>query len=366
MFEVLICSLFITLAAAQADAPDAQHGAFGDAFARAVESARDLKLDRAIGQWALSPYAQFIQGIPEPAGLDLQALEDMVQKRDLPSSALAWLVIARSSKSAAVQELLIRHALKGDLSVLAMLFSPQPYGRQVLEEILAKPVPLAGLSCSLELLSHIGDGSTMRKLKEMRLNEQRIRVAELLDSAIKCLEVKLARPEAEQDAWTTMGMEYWRAPQESKAKASVLVGREYPYAAQRLTQSGIHLPTAFLKCRAELGEPLAILLAGEQREATLVEPVRKVAERGGWEGGLAIASLGKMGTDEAMEALAGLAKPGDSIRNRDVSRALSQGSKTAEAVIEKFLQNKDYEESWPLFESALSNLRRRLELENKQ
>ena len=108
------------------------------------------------------------------------------------------------------------------------------------------------------------------------------------------------------------------------------------------------------------------VLAGEQHEGTLVEPVRKVAERGGWEGWLAIASLGKMGTDEAMEALAGLAKPGDSIRNRDVSRALSQGSKTAEAVIEKFLQNKDYEESWPLFESALSNLRRRLELENKQ
>jgi len=365
MFQALICSLLIHAAAAQADSPEARHAAFSDAFTKAVESARSLKEDRSTNAWAFSRYVQCIESIPEPREGDLRTLEDEVEKRDRPSSILAWLVIARSSKSAAAREVLIKQALEGDTAtVVAISFASSPYSRQMLEHIVPKPVFLGVTSLSLGLLSHIGDASTLSKLKLMRLNEQRIRVAELLDSAIKCLEMKLSRPDEEHDAWTTMGVAYWRAPSESRP--SVRVGKEYTDAAQRLTASGIHFPTDFLKCRVELGQPLAIVLAGEQREATLVEPVRKAAEREGCESEFAIASLGKIGTDEAMEALAGLAKPGDSIRNRDVSRALSQGSKTAEAVIEKFLQNKDYEESWPLFESALSNLRRRLELENKQ
>jgi len=365
MFEVLICSLFITLAAAQADAPDAQHGAFADAFARAVECARDLKVDRTIGRLALSPYVQIVEGIPEPAEEDLRVLEEKGWKRDLPSSSLAWLVIARSSRSAPAREILIKQALGGDAGVvLAISFAPPPYSKQMLEEIVPKPVFWGVTSHSLDLLSHIGDRSTLSKLREMRLNESRINVPRMLDNTIRCLEVKLALPEIEQESWTKMGVTYWRAVPE--ASISVLGERRFMFAAGRLSACGNHFPTSFLRCRAQSGDPLAILLAGEQREATLVEPVRKVAERGGWEGGLAIASLGKIGTDEATEVLAGLAKPGDSIRNRDVSRALSQGNKKAEAVIEKFLQNKDYEESWPLFESALSSLRKRIELEKNQ
>jgi len=346
---------------------------FLELFGEAAQAARELQRDRLrrrsylknYDEGLLSPYIRFVQNMDvKPTDADLLALEELIAEKHGVASCIAWLVIARAGDSAVAQEIITKHAANGDvIAILAVSFMPSPLCKKTSERLVAaERVFVPGKVEALRLLSHVGDASTLAMLKELRPAMENKERLSALDCCLQCLETKLSHTPEEQQLWTDMGVAYWRAALE--APRFVKIGSRYTKAAARLAESGRRFPTDFLKCRVEACDPLAIVIAGEQREKSLVEPIAKVARRGGWMSDLALTSLAKIGNNKALQALRSCMTPGPSYTNRRIADALwSYGGPEAGELLEALLQDEEYKESWPYLKSALEMLQQRMEQE---
>jgi hypothetical protein len=271
-----------------------------------LEAARALA--RRYGEPGVPFWAQRAQEAKEFAerGVALATLVAL-SDRDAGANALVALLLGTQPMTA--------HTVA--FSLIADLHGPA--ARPLLERLVseasdrlrAKPQGLARLragtvlGCAGEWLAAMGDEGTMRALRgQLARGGDDDPSAHYLRRAIDGLDARLAQPESARAAWTRDAIEFAKARSFSEDHISAQAGAYR--AAGRLADRGVRLGRPFLRFQLSVGSSdLAVAVAGNQREATMIPELVRIAEqrRGGYRPSMALAALGQIGAPEAIDAL---------------------------------------------------------------
>ncbi len=206
-------------------------------------------------------------------------------------------------------------------------------------------------------LWHVGDKGSLTMLKKMSEEVADATIRDELQIAIGMVTERLNNtPEGMEHQWIMQEVRYWRA-QRDTGPCIVRTGTIIMIADLLAKEEAFS--TAYLRYKLRRGDPVAVVLAGRQRETSLVNDIQKI--RGHHlDLGLKITSLLMIGNTAAMDAIVKEIKPGATKANKRIADILVyHGGKSSVAILKKLSKDKKYKASWPSFKEVLKDFERR-------
>ncbi len=342
---------------------------FDEAFAEAVKTAEAPKEREKYSRFdscSLTPYARAGMDLATryPA-IDLQKLQKAIAgKKNTPAGRLAWVVLANLADREDARNVILCRAIEGDkTAILAISFMPPVAREDTAAEVVVRCGNTGGMADAIELLGCIGDNGTVEFLEvAAKIPNEDVSLAAA--RALDCLKEKLRQAPTVQQVWTMYELRYWRTVRE--IAGADLGDADYDRVVEWLHEKNAKYPVQFLRCRINTGDPLAILLAGLQREKSLIDDLSAAAEAGNSRNrDMAFVSLARIGRWDAMAVLADQMKPDALEDNRNVAKVLaSYGTDAAVELLKRLADDENYSRSKPVFEEAVKYLKQRLECES--
>jgi hypothetical protein len=162
-----------------------------------------------------------------------------------------------------------------------------------------------------EFLAAVGDGGSRKMLLDLLdRTGGREHARSYAQAALDGLDTRLALPDAARSQWARDATEFMRARHRFGDNISAQIGASH--AATSLANRGVRLGVPFLRFKlAGTGSDVAVLVAGRQREATLIPDLVRLAEKKdvGYVGSMALSALGDIGNRDALDDLLGFVRP---------------------------------------------------------
>jgi hypothetical protein len=357
----LLLMALLTLQATSAAA--AAPGAYETEFAKAVDTVLSTGKGQRLIWQAISPYEQVGADLASKfptADLDFLSARTK-NKDDQFSQKLAWVVLAKLSDRKEAREMVIEQAAAGNLSAMfAIALMPETVRREAAESVVRLTKSEETKGSIVTLLGGVGNAQDERLLDDLLRDDENRGVRHAAQASLVFLREKLGRKAEEQRLWSQCAAVCWQGNCEASRPSVPLM--KYWWAAEVVVASGVKCPVAFLRCLIKQGEGIAIVLAGLQKEADLIEDLERAAETDLAD--LAIGNLIQIGTKEAMDAVSRQFKAGALARNKQLVEML-RDSKSSEAIqrLERLGQDEHFKDLRPSIEDAIKRINQWRELE---
>lgn len=316
-------------------------------FEQSLETALVQHKGLGVTYWDLEGAADnFISKHSEASTAEF--LETKIQ--DPNSRKMALLILAKlagTNESALTIFRAQMHDSIGD-AVIAISYMDTNAARPTAETLLGQLEPWYVRKAAADILVGFGNGHTLEMLKEICLTEKDLMIKKALESAAIQLEYRLTKiPEERQAEWTQQEILLWRASIDRQGPAPRNLLTEKYAAANRLYTKGKKFTQEYLQYKLSIGDTLAIVIIGNQKETWAVEGLKKHAPEKGSVGELSRAALAKIGTNEALRALEDSLAPGmrKSVFGHVMSLLRLYGDETSAELMKKLLSDTRFSES---------------------
>jgi len=356
----VVCKCAMLFAGEQSGKPFRE--TFSEAVGRATsfdDGKRDFSSKLAVAEYV--PLAD--QLVTMKASGELGFLITAAKQADASMTRkLARLTLARLAEHSKAADAICELASRGDdEAVLLIAYMPSAIACQACKRLVENAKEGNIKAAAIDFLAVAGNRDTLELLTALKGREANQYVVESLAGAIPCLEEKVKLPPEQQEEWSRQGISCWAAIRE--APRPRLVGMEYELAAKELRKQGVKCSVPFLRNRIKAGDPLAVVLAGEQKEAELVdELVALLSAKKPEQAHAAKVALARIGTKEAVEALLRNVTPEGKAENQSIAWLLADNSgEIALRELERLLADDRFRESHPSLREAVESLRGRLD-----